>query len=128
MSTFIRELPSDALTRARFKGVISINMFEVTCGISESDIQPLMKTGSIACFPNEDIDSRALSLSSFVATDSLETAAKRFRHVFGKSIMIDKLEIKPIINGDIQSKDWLVHAMYEKAIEGEIDGRIEFSL
>ncbi len=87
-----------------------------------------MKTGLIACFPNEDINDRPLCLSSFVSADSFETAEKRFRRVFGNSILIEKLEIKPIVNGDVKSKDWLVHAVYEKAIDGEIDGRIEFSL
>ena len=87
-----------------------------------------MKTGLIACFSNENIGGKDLYLSAFVAGDSLKTAEKRFCHAFGKSIIIGKLEIKAILNDDIKSKDWLIHAVYEQAVEGKIDGRIEFSL
>ncbi len=103
-------------------------MYEVTCTIVEEEIKGLMKTGLIVSFPNEEINNRPLTLRSFVAADSSETAKKRFRYVFGDIVKTKKVNSYRLSPNGVTSKDWLVHSLYDLAVEGKIDGRIEFNL
>ena len=103
-------------------------MYEVTCTIVEAEIKDLMKTGSIAAFPNEGIYNQPLILCSFVAADSPEIAEKRFRYVFGNIVKTKEVKSNRLSPNGVTSKDWLVQPLYNLAMEGKIYARIEFNL
>ena len=100
-------------------------MIEISCTIDKAEIDGLMGTGRIACFPTGELEGCRLVLRAFINTKSDFDAISKFKRIFGDHIESNTFDFVSVSKDTFSHPDWLVHAVLEAAVKGQIDGRIE---
>jgi len=99
-------------------------MIEVSCEITEGEMNKLLGNKLLASFPTDNIEGCVLVLKSYIPQNSIDLAIARFLKIFGMFIKSREIKATPIEASDLHPSDGLAFACFDQAKQGKIDGMV----